>query len=86
VVTDRKALKPVTMGVALATTLRRLYGEKFDVDKMAGLLKKASVLDAIRQAKPIGEIVPLWEADECEFAARRANYLLYGTAAPCRTP
>jgi uncharacterized protein YbbC (DUF1343 family) len=72
VITDRKALKPVTVGVALATTIRRLYGERFDVEKMAGLLRKPPVLEAIRKGRPAD-----WSSDEATFAARRANYLLY---------
>jgi uncharacterized protein YbbC (DUF1343 family)/CubicO group peptidase (beta-lactamase class C family) len=72
VITDRKALKPVTVGVALATTIRRLYGERFDVEKMANLLRKRSVLEAIREDRPAD-----WSPDEATFAARRANYLLY---------
>ena len=77
VITDRMKLKPVELGIALATTLRRLYGTKFDVDKMAGLLKNPAVLDAIRNARPLNEIVAMYAAEEREFAARRAKYLLY---------
>ena len=77
IITDRTKLKPVELGIALATTLRRLYGEKFDVDKMAALLKKPAVLEAIRKASPLQEITALYAADEREFAARRAKYLLY---------
>jgi uncharacterized protein YbbC (DUF1343 family)/CubicO group peptidase (beta-lactamase class C family) len=77
VITDRKALKPVTVGVALATTVRRLYGEQFEFEKMAGLLRKAPILEAIRKARPVDEIAALWQADEATFAARRANYLIY---------
>jgi len=65
-------LLAVTVGVALATTIRRLYGERFDVDKMANLLRKQSVLDAIREDRPAD-----WSSDEATFAGRRANYLLY---------
>jgi len=72
VITDRKPMKPVAIGFALATTLRRLYGEKFDADKMSRLLKNSAVLDAIKSGKPAN-----YEADERAFGERRAKYLLY---------
>ena len=77
VIANRKSLEPVSVGIALATTLRRLYGATFNVDKMAPLLKKPAVLEAIRNAKPLNEITQLYEADERDFAERRAKYLLY---------
>lgn len=77
VLTDRKAMQPVKTGVALAITLRRMYGEKFDYAKMERLLRKPSVLDAIAAAKPLDEVVAMWQADEKAFGERRAKYLLY---------
>jgi uncharacterized protein YbbC (DUF1343 family)/CubicO group peptidase (beta-lactamase class C family) len=76
-ITDRKALRAVDTGLAIATTLRRLYGDQFAVDKMAPLLLSPRVLEAVRQAKPIGDIVGLYRGDEDAFRARRAGYLLY---------
>jgi len=71
-ITDRKALHPVAMGVAIATTLHRLYPNDFAVDKLRRLLRDPRTLDAIRSGTPID-----WRADEAEFSARRAKYLLY---------
>jgi uncharacterized protein YbbC (DUF1343 family)/CubicO group peptidase (beta-lactamase class C family) len=76
-ITDRKVFRAVDTGLAIATTLRRLYGDQFPVDKMAPLLLSPRVLEAVRQAKPIGDIVGLYRADEDAFRARRAGYLLY---------
>ena len=76
-ITDRKSLKPVAVGIALATTLRRLYGDQFDVAKMSRLVKNDAVLDAIRNAKPLNEIAAIYAADERAFGERRAKYLLY---------
>ena len=61
----------------LFRSLRRLYGDKFAVDKMAPLLLSPRLLEAVRQAKPIGDIVALYQADEEAFRERRARYLLY---------
>ena len=71
-ITDRKALHPVAMGVAIATTLYRLYPNEFAVDKMQRLLRDPATLDDIKQGK-----TPDWSADEAEFGARRGKYLLY---------
>jgi uncharacterized protein YbbC (DUF1343 family)/CubicO group peptidase (beta-lactamase class C family) len=74
-ITDRAALRPVRAGVAIALTLRRLYGAQFALDKMAPLLRHDPTLEAIRQGKPLDEIAALW--NEAAFASRRAPYLLY---------
>jgi uncharacterized protein YbbC (DUF1343 family)/CubicO group peptidase (beta-lactamase class C family) len=71
-VTDRKALRPVSMGVTIAAVLHRLYPNDFDVDKLERLVRDPRTLDAIRAGQSID-----WSADEAEFAARRAKYLLY---------
>jgi uncharacterized protein YbbC (DUF1343 family) len=76
-ITDRTAFHAVDTGLAIATTLRRLYGDKFEVDKMAHLLLSPKVLYAVREAKPIGDIVALYRADEQAFRERRGKYLLY---------
>jgi uncharacterized protein YbbC (DUF1343 family) len=77
VITDRNALRPVLTGVAVATTLRRLYGDAFEVDKLRRLLRSSAVLEAIRAAKPPRDIAALWADDEAAFRARRQKYLLY---------
>jgi uncharacterized protein YbbC (DUF1343 family) len=71
-ITDRKALRPVAMGVAIATTLRRLYPNDFPVDKLQRLLRDPRTLEAIRSGTSID-----WRDDEAEFSARRSKYLLY---------
>lgn len=76
-ITDRKTFRAVDTGLAIATTLRRLYGDKFPVDKMAPLLLSPKVLDAVREAKTIGDIAALYRADEAAFRERRGKYLLY---------
>jgi uncharacterized protein YbbC (DUF1343 family) len=71
-VTDRKALRPVSVGVTIAAVLHRLYPNDFDVDKLERLVRDPRTLDAIRAGQSID-----WSADEAEFAARRARYLMY---------
>jgi len=76
-ITDRRALRPVAMGIAIALVLHRLYPNDFALDKIAPLLRDPATLEAIRADKPLPEIVSMWREDEAAFAARRAKYLLY---------
>lgn len=77
VITDRNKLRTVLTGVAVATTLRRLYGDAFAVDKVQRLLRHPRILEAIREARPPREIEQLWLEDQASFRERRAKYLLY---------
>jgi uncharacterized protein YbbC (DUF1343 family) len=74
-ITDRGALHAVDAGVAIASTLARMYPGQFDAQKMMFLLRDQATLDAIKRAAPLAEIKALW--DTREFEARRAKYLLY---------
>src|SRR5205823_1231336 len=38
IVTDRNAIRPVRMGVGIVWQLRKLFGEKFEIDKVNKLL------------------------------------------------
>jgi uncharacterized protein YbbC (DUF1343 family) len=76
-ITDRRTLRPVAAGIAIALVLHRLYPNDFALDKLAPLLRDPATLDAIRADKTLAEIVSLWREDEAAFAARRAKYLLY---------
>ncbi|MBV9188716.1 MAG: DUF1343 domain-containing protein, partial [Acidobacteria bacterium] len=76
-ITDRRTLRPVAMGIAIALVLHRLYPNDFALDKLGPLLRDPATLDAIRAGKPLAEIVSMWREDEAAFATRRAKYLLY---------
>ena len=76
-ITDRRTLRPVAMGIAIALVLHRLYPNDFALDKIAPLLRDPATLEAIRANKPLTEIVAMWREDEAGFALRRAKYLLY---------
>jgi uncharacterized protein YbbC (DUF1343 family)/CubicO group peptidase (beta-lactamase class C family) len=76
-VTDRNALRPVAMGVAIALALHRLYPSELPLDKVEALLRDPATIEAIRADKPLSEIVAMWREGEAAFEARRAKYLLY---------
>jgi len=69
-ITDRKALRSVDVGIAIATALARLYPAQFNVDDLKPLLRHRATLDAIRKGER-----PAWDLEE--FLVRRAKYLLY---------
>jgi uncharacterized protein YbbC (DUF1343 family)/CubicO group peptidase (beta-lactamase class C family) len=73
VITDRNALHAVRMGITIATTLHRLYGDAFAADKIHRLLRDPKTLDDVKNARPVSG----WDADEAAFRARREKYLLY---------
>ena len=59
-ITDRRALRSVDVGVAIASALARLYPTQFPVDEIQPLLRHRPTLEAIREGKPVGEIRKLW--------------------------
>jgi uncharacterized protein YbbC (DUF1343 family)/CubicO group peptidase (beta-lactamase class C family) len=77
VVTDRRALRPVRTGLALAVTLQRMYGERYALDKIEHLLRDPGMLEAIRAGKSLEFVTALYRVDEESFKERRAKYLLY---------
>jgi uncharacterized protein YbbC (DUF1343 family) len=76
-VTDRNAIEPVKMGVTLAWTLNKHFGEKFEVDKVVRLLQSKKALEAIKSAEDPSKIADVWQTDLEQFKQMRANYLMY---------
>ncbi len=77
VITDRDRLAPVDVGITVALTMRRLYGDKFSMEKMRTLLTDAGTMDGIKAGKPLAQIKSAWTAGLEEFKQRREKYLLY---------
>jgi uncharacterized protein YbbC (DUF1343 family)/CubicO group peptidase (beta-lactamase class C family) len=51
-ITDRRALRSVTVGLAIAKALVRLYPDQFPVDELQTLLRNKATLDEIRSGAP----------------------------------
>jgi uncharacterized protein YbbC (DUF1343 family)/CubicO group peptidase (beta-lactamase class C family) len=77
IITDRKVLKPVLMGVALIKALHDLWPAELDLAKVDRLLRDPATIEAIRAGRTLSEIEGGWGGDTAGFAARRAKYLLY---------
>ena len=87
-VSDRRAFKPVITGSAFIKLMRDLYPKGFgwqekpyeyafgriSFDVIAGTLKLRA---QIEDGASVAEIAASWQADERQFAAQRAQHLLY---------
>jgi uncharacterized protein YbbC (DUF1343 family)/CubicO group peptidase (beta-lactamase class C family) len=77
VVTDREALRPVRVGVEIASMLHKLYGAKFDVEAAARLFGSMDGLTRIRAGEDPEAVAGTWAAAEARWRLLRAKYLLY---------
>jgi uncharacterized protein YbbC (DUF1343 family) len=76
-VVDREALRPVSLGMEIATALRDLYPVDWQREKLLQLLANQDAFRRLEQGEPASRIVASWQKDLEEFAKRRAKYLLY---------
>jgi uncharacterized protein YbbC (DUF1343 family)/CubicO group peptidase (beta-lactamase class C family) len=77
IVTDRDRLRPVRVGLEVASALSRLYGQQFRLEDAATLVGSKAVLAKIRAGDEPASIAASWSADEAQWRAMRAKYLLY---------
>lgn len=76
-VTDRKALQPLRMGMEIAAALAKLYPARFDVAKMIELVGNAATIRQLAAGADPATIVASWDKDLESFRKIRAKYLLY---------
>ena len=77
IVTDRGMLRPVRVGLEIASALARLYGSQFELEKAATLFGSKSTLTRVRAGDDPSAIAESWRPDETKWRATRAPYLLY---------
>ena len=77
IVTDRDRLRPVGVGLEIASTLSRLYGTQFTLEDAALLLGSKASIEKIRAGASPASIAASWKADEEKWRLVRAKYLLY---------
>jgi uncharacterized protein YbbC (DUF1343 family)/CubicO group peptidase (beta-lactamase class C family) len=77
VLTDRDRLRPVRVGLEIASALSRLYGAQFKLEDAATLFGSKATLERIRAEQEPGSIAATWSADEAQWRATRAKYLMY---------
>jgi uncharacterized protein YbbC (DUF1343 family)/CubicO group peptidase (beta-lactamase class C family) len=76
-VTDRAALRPVTLGVEIATALRDLHPSDWKRERFVDLLASGAAMTRFERGEPAATIVSGWAAEQMEFERRRARYLMY---------
>ena len=76
-VTDRRALRPVRLGLEIATMLYRLYPETYDPEEADKLFGTEEQPAPIRTGLDPVQAADRWKKDEAKWLQLRAPYLLY---------
>ena len=77
VVTDREAIRPVTVAFALARILRERHRDQFRPESIQNLLVNRSTMWAFLRGEVLDRLVAWSEVDRTSFLNRRASYLMY---------
>ena len=76
-VTDREAIRPVTVALALARELRARHRDQFRPESIQNLLVNRSTMWAFLRGEILARLVSWAETDRSSFLNRRASYLIY---------
>jgi len=76
-ITDRKAIEPVRVGLTLAATLRRLYPEAWETKSLNRLLSNEATLKLILDGRTGKDLEPAIVEGVSDFLRRREGHLLY---------
>ena len=77
IITNRKVLRAVPLGVEIARVLHQMYPEHFPLSKVNRLLCHSATLKAIEDGDSLSQIQNIWKEDLNQFRKRRAKFLLY---------
>ena len=77
VVTDREAIRPVTVGLAVGRVLHERYRSQFKAEPIQNLLVNRSTMWAFLRGEPLPRVAAWAEAARASFLNRRASYLIY---------
>ncbi|MBI4588231.1 MAG: DUF1343 domain-containing protein [Candidatus Rokubacteria bacterium] len=76
-VTDRGAIRPVAVALALAAEIRARYRHQFSAEATQNLLVNRSTMWALLRGEPLSRLMAWTEAERADFLHRRASYLIY---------
>ena len=76
-VDDWEKVRPVTVGMHFAATLKKLYSADWQTKRYDTLLVNKATFDAVEAGKPVADIIKAWEPGLTKFAERRKACLLY---------
>jgi len=77
VIVDRRGFNSVRTGLEIASALRKLYPDAWQVDKYERLLVNAAILNLIRQGDTPEAVDKAVNSQIADFERRRASFLLY---------
>ncbi|MFI4874846.1 MAG: exo-beta-N-acetylmuramidase NamZ domain-containing protein, partial [Blastopirellula sp. JB062] len=77
VITDWSSLNTLDLGWAVALSLRKLYPDDWETQRLPTLLGNAKILEMIMAESSLDEIKRQYQADLQQFSKRRAPFLLY---------
>jgi hypothetical protein len=77
VITDRNAIRPVRVGVEIASALVKLFPGKLEIDAAARLFGSTAGLARIKAGDDPAAIAQSWAAAEARWRLLRAKYVLY---------
>ena len=77
IVSDRNVVDSPELGLEIAAAVHKLYGDKFQLGKIARLLANQSVLDGLMSGRDPQRMAEDWQQSLHDFEARRKPYLLY---------
>jgi uncharacterized protein YbbC (DUF1343 family)/CubicO group peptidase (beta-lactamase class C family) len=76
-VTDRSALRPVRLGIEIASMLSKMYGGRFELEAAERLFGSKDGIGRIRNGEDPAAIAATWAIAESRWRLLRAPYLLY---------
>jgi uncharacterized protein YbbC (DUF1343 family) len=77
VVTDRNAIRPVTLALALAVALRERQRDQWRPEGIQYLLVNRTTMWAFLRGEPFDRLLAWSDLDRASFLNRRASYLIY---------
>ncbi len=77
IVTDRDRIRPVRVGLEIASALAKRYGAQFKLENAAYLFGSAALIARVRAGDDPAAIAASWRAGEERWRLTRAKYLLY---------
>jgi uncharacterized protein YbbC (DUF1343 family) len=77
VITDRHAVRPVRVGVEIASALLRLFPGRLEIDRAARLFGSVDGLTRIKSGEDPVAIAASWAAAESRWRLLRAKHLIY---------
>ena len=77
IVTDRLTLRPVRVGVEIASMLGKMYGSRFELEASERLYGAREGITRIRAGHDPSAIAASWAAGESRWRLLRSRYLLY---------